>query len=104
MANPQAVEGMARFGIISKKILGISTPELMRLAREIGKDHTIAGKLWASGIYEGRILACFVDESSQLSEEQMESWVKDFDSWALCDQCCLRLFDKSPMAYQKVIE
>jgi 3-methyladenine DNA glycosylase AlkD len=104
MANPQAVEEMARFGIISRNVLGISTPEIMRLAKEISKDHTIAGELWASGIYEGRILACFVEDPSQLSERQMESWVKDFDSWAVCDQCCMRLFDKSPMAYGKVIE
>ena len=76
----------------------------MRLAREIGRDHKLARELWASGIYEARILACLIDDPAQLGEEQMEQWVKDFDSWALCDQCCLRLFDKSPLAYRKVVE
>ena len=104
LGNPRDVPGMARFGIISKNVLCISTPEIMRLAREIGRDHNLAGELWASGIYEARILACLIDDPAQLGEEQMEQWVNDFDSWALCDQCCLRLFDKSPLAYRKVAE
>ena len=104
MANSRTVAEVARFGIISKKILGLSTPVIMQFAKEIGKDHTLAGELWASGIYEGRILACFVEDASRLTEVQMETWVKDFDNWAICDQCCLRLFDKSPLASRKVIE
>ena len=34
----------------------------------------------------------------------METWVKDFDSWDICDQVCSNLFDKTPFAYRKVIE
>ena len=34
----------------------------------------------------------------------MERWVKDFDSWDVCDQCCLNLFKKTQFAYEKAIE
>ena len=34
----------------------------------------------------------------------METWVKDFDSWDVCDQVCSNLFDKTPFAYRKAIE
>lgn len=34
----------------------------------------------------------------------MNNWVKDFDSWDVCDQVCLNLFDKTRFAYQKAIE
>ena len=35
---------------------------------------------------------------------QMEVWVRDFDSWDVCDQVCMNLFDKVPLAWQKVSE
>lgn len=34
----------------------------------------------------------------------MERWVRDFDSWDVCDQVCGNLFDKTPFAYQKAHE
>lgn len=33
----------------------------------------------------------------------MESWVKDFDSWDVCDGCCGNLFDKTEFAYSKAV-
>jgi len=33
----------------------------------------------------------------------MERWAKGFDSWAICDGCCLSLFDKTPFAYRKAL-
>jgi 3-methyladenine DNA glycosylase AlkD len=104
LANPESVKGMARFGIKSEKILGVSIPELRGLAKQIGKDHALAGQLWSSGIHETRILAGMVDDPGQVTESQMERWVKDFDSWDLCDQCCSNLFDKTVVAYPKAIE
>jgi len=44
--NPKNIEGMARFGINSKNSLGVSIPDLRKLAKEIGKDHVLAQKLW----------------------------------------------------------
>lgn len=35
---------------------------------------------------------------------RMEAWVKDFDSWDICDQVCGNLFDKTPYAFQKAVE
>ncbi len=39
-----------------------------------------------------------------VTDMQMESWVKDFDSWDVCDQCCSNLFDKTKFAHQKAVE
>ena len=104
LANPKNVEGMARFGICPNNTLGISVPVLRDIAREAGKDHQLAHELWASGIHEARILACFVDKPEMVTESQMESWVKDFDSWDVCDQCCGDLFDRTKFAHQKAVE
>lgn len=72
MSNPKNVEGMQRFGIRGGEMLGISVYEIRRMAKEIGKDHVLAQKLWDSKIHEARMLACFVDDPKQVTEEQMD--------------------------------
>lgn len=104
MSNPDAVAGMARFGISHRNALGVSIPDLRKMAKQIGKDHKLAGQLWRSGIHEARIVAGMIDDPNVVTEKQMESWAKDFDSSDLCDQCCSNLFDKTDFAYQKAIE
>ena len=104
LANPKNVEGMARFGINPTNTYGVSVPVLRKMAREAGRDHGLALELWASGIHEARLLACFIDRPDMVTEEQMESWVKDFDSWDVCDQCCSNLFDRTPLAHQKAVQ
>ena len=103
-SNRKNVEGMARFGINPKNTLGISIYILRPMAKEIGKDHKLAQQLWKSGIHEARILAAFIDEPGKVTERQMEKWVKDFESWDVCDQVCSSLFDATPFAYKKAFE
>ncbi|MBI3913594.1 MAG: DNA alkylation repair protein [Chloroflexi bacterium] len=102
--NPRNVAGMARFGINPKNTLGISIPTLRTLAKQIGSDHALAQKLWASGIHEARILASMIDEPAKVTPAQMDRWVRAFDSWDVCDQVCMNLFDKTPHAWKKAIE
>lgn len=104
MANPKNVAGMARFGIKPKsKILGISIPNLRKLAKEIGNKHELALKLWNSGIHEAKILASYIDEPDKVSEKQMDARASNFDSWDVCDQVC-SLFEKTPYAFEKAVE
>ncbi len=104
LSNPEAVAGMARFGINPKNTYGVSIPVLRKMAKQIGKNHLLAEKLWNSGIHEARILAPLIDPPEMVTEKQTESWVKDFDSWDICDQCCSNLFDKTKVAHKKAIE
>jgi 3-methyladenine DNA glycosylase AlkD len=101
MGDPKAAVGMARYGIKTGRALGISIPGLRCLAKNIGKNHKLAGELWSSGIHEARILACMIDDPQQVTEAQLERWVKEFDSWDVCDQCCNRLIRKTNFARQK---
>lgn len=103
-ANPKNVAGMARFGISSKNTLGISIPILRKMAKDVGKNHSLALQLWNSGIHEARILAGMIDDFNLVSEKQADLWIKDFDSWDVCDQVCMNLFDKTPFAFSKAIE
>jgi 3-methyladenine DNA glycosylase AlkD len=104
LAEPGGREGMARFGINPDRALGVRIPDLRRLAKEIGTDHRLALALWRTEIHEARIIATMIDDPTKLTEDQMESWAGDFDSWDLCDQCCGNLFDRLPFAYGKAME
>ena len=101
-ARPDQLEGMARFAIVGKGRLGVSVPEMRKLAKEIGKDHRLALELWKTGIPDARIVAGMVGEPEKLTEKQMEDWVQDFDSWDVCDQVCMNLFEKTPLAVKKI--
>jgi len=74
------------------------------LIKNIEKDHSLANKLWQTGIHEARLLATMIDLPFQLDESQMDRWAYDFDSRDLCDQCCSNLFDKTAFAYKKAYE
>ena len=104
LSDPEAVKGMARYGINPDNTLGISINKLRNIAKEIGKNHELALKLWESGIHDARLLACFVEETIKITGEQMDRWAQDFDSWDLCDQACTSLFDLSPLAWIKIYE
>lgn len=103
LSDPKAVEGMARYGINPEKAYGISIPNLRRMAKEEGRDHSLAQELWSSEVHEARILASMIDDPQQVTQEQMENWVKDFNSWDLCDQCCSNLFEKTDFAKKKAV-
>ena len=101
--NPAYLEGMKRFAIETNNALGIPIPELRKLARVIKKDHALALILWDAGWHETRILASMIDDPSLVSQQQINDWVNDFNSWDICDQVCGNLFDRTAFAVEKAI-
>jgi 3-methyladenine DNA glycosylase AlkD len=101
-ANPGNLEGMARFGITPEKRLGVSMPDIRRIAKESGSDHAVALELWETGIPDARIAASLMAVPGELTEKQMEAWAGGFNSWDVCDQVCMNLFRKSPLAFKKI--
>ena len=101
LADPDAVAGMARFGINPQRALGVSVPKLRRLAKEIGRDQDTADSLWAGGLHEARILATMVAEPEAVDESLIEEWAAAFDSWDLCDQTVMNLIEKTSFAWEK---
>jgi len=100
-ANPANVAGMARYGISTNGTRGVPVYVLRRMAKEAGRDHALAEQLWNSGIHEARILATLVDDAALVTARQMDRWVRDIDSWDVCDHACHNLFRYSPIAFRK---
>jgi len=104
LSRPQDLDGMARFGIPKERNLGVRVPELRRLARQIGTDQTMAERLWDLGYRETRLLASMIYPPHAMSEAQMESWLKELDSWEITDGCALNCFWSHPLARRKAVE
>jgi 3-methyladenine DNA glycosylase AlkD len=85
------IAGMARFGIATETAIGISNPDLQRIARRAKKDHIRAKALWASGIREARLLALYTSEPKSLTEAEACTLAADFNSWEIVD-CAADLF------------
>lgn len=96
--------GMQRFGIDNEKALGVSIPEVRKLARIIKRDHELALQLWNTDIHEARILASLIADPKLVTPQLIDSWANEFTSWDICDQTCGNLFDRTPYAIEKALE
>lgn len=97
-------EGMARFGINVEKAFGISMKYLREFGRKIGKNHQLALDLWETGFHETRLLATIIDEPDKVTKSQVKKWIKNVNSWDLCDQLCNNLIVKTVFAYDLAFE
>jgi 3-methyladenine DNA glycosylase AlkD len=104
IASKRNVAGMARYGIRPAHPLGVSMKSIRSIAHSIEPDHQLALWLWQTGIHEARILATILDEPECVTAAQMNRWVRQLDSWDLCDQCCANLFERTPFAWKKCVE
>jgi 3-methyladenine DNA glycosylase AlkD len=104
LEDKERLAGKARYGINVERALGLSMPELRGIAKQVTKNHELAEALWNTDIHETRLIASMIDHPKWVTEDQMERWVKGFDSWDVCDQTCGELFDKTQFTARKIHE
>lgn len=97
-------DGMARYAIHADKAFGVTMAAMRVVAKRTGRDHALALALWDTGWYEARMLVAFVGDPARTTPAQMERFCRGFDSWALCDTLCFHLFDRTPHAFDKVVQ
>ena len=98
------LQGMARYAIPSNRAYGVAMKDIKALGKTLGRNQALAVALWATGVYEARMLASFVGDPEQLTPAQMDRWCKDFDNWPFCDAMSFNLFDRTPHAWGKVAQ
>lgn len=105
LANAEKVQlKREKFGINAVNSLGIYHKDLKVIAKEIGYNNELAIELFETGIYEARILCSKMFKPADITEDLIETWVKTFENWEICDSFCMGLFAKSTFAQQKVLE
>jgi len=101
-ARPEALAGLARFGLTGEGRLGLAVPTLRALARELGREHELALALWDTGIPDAQLLAGMLAEPAHFTQAQMDHWVAGMQAWDVCDQACTNAFAASPLAWDAI--
>ncbi len=104
LQNGVVSHSMKERGIEYKTNFGASVVDLKNLAKDYPKSHLLALKLWNKGWREALILATLLEDPKELSEEQMDYWVKSFETTEIAEQSVLNLFAESKYAYIKALE
>ncbi len=103
-AHPDQLAGMQHYGMTVQDRLGLSMPDIRKVAGQLGRDHKLALALWGTGLADARITASIIADPQVVDSALMDAWVQDFNSWDVCDQVCMNLFEKTVLAWEKVDE
>jgi hypothetical protein len=104
LQNGEVVNSMQKRGVEYKVNFGVSIPLLRQLASGYEKNHLLALKLWNKQWRETMILATLLDEPGKVTVNQMDFWVKNFQTVEIAEQAAMNLFPKTGFAYQKAFE
>lgn len=95
---------LGRFGITTIEAYGVTSPNLQKLAKAIGTDHLQAIALFKSQVHEAKLIAAFLADPKSLTKEVMDDWAHQVYSWDLCDNLCMHLFRRSPLAREMALK
>jgi hypothetical protein len=104
LQNGEVVNSMKKRGVVYKVNYGVSVPLLRQLASDYPRQHLLALKLWNKQWRETMILATLLENPYEVTENQMDFWVRNFPSIEIAEQAAMNLFSKTPFAYQKAYE
>ena len=104
LQNGEVADSMTQRGVVYKMNLGASIVSLMQLAESYPKSHLLALKLWNKQWRETMILATLLDKPEEVTENQMDFWVKQIQQIEMAEQVAMNLFSKTPFAFRKAIE
>jgi 3-methyladenine DNA glycosylase AlkD len=86
----------------SMRSLGVGLTQLRKLAKAVGRDRQLAAELWASDVYELRMIALMIDDPKQITVEQAEEQVEQLAGGQLAHvfASCDATLAKSPIAVE----
>ena len=69
---------------VSEPVWGVSIEQLKKIQKRIKKDYQLALDLYDTGIYDAMYLAGLVADDARMTKKDLERWVKQASSEALC--------------------
>jgi hypothetical protein len=104
LQNCEVVKSMQNRGLNYKVNFGVSIPLLREMALNYKNNHLLALKLWNKQWRETMILATLLEESGEVTQNQMDFWVKNLQSIEIAEQAAMNLFSRTGFAYKKAFE
>lgn len=99
-ADPERAKGMAAYHKGTREYLGVSNPVINDLTRDWRRNLDVparvdlAAALWQTDIFEARLAAAKLLTQARIRPDEaawalIQSWLADFDSWAIADHVCM---------------
>jgi len=104
LVEPGFADKIGQFGIDNSTALGIRTPLLKALAKELGKQPALSAQAWNEPEHEMKLMAILLGEGKTMEREELEKWVRESYSWDLVDQACGRVYQRHPDAWDLAFE
>jgi len=84
------------------KSYGLGLSQLRKLAKQIGRNHSLALECWASNYYDVKVIGLLIDEPKKISLEQAEKQVDELNAGMLTHvfSSCDATLAKSPIAFE----
>ena len=104
--NARGIEHWKRLtGGKKGKSFGIGLTQLRKLAKQVGKDHDLAMKLWKSDVYDARTIAMLIDDPKKMTRAQVEKQVVGL-SWMMAHVFCScdATLTKTPFVRELAVE
>tara|TARA_Y100001934_G_scaffold45669_1_gene55300 strand:+ start:11613 stop:12311 length:699 start_codon:yes stop_codon:yes gene_type:complete len=81
---------------------GIGLSQLRKLAKKVGRSHSLAAQLWKSKNYDAKVISLLIDEPKKLTREQIETQVEQLEAGMLCHvfSSCDATLPKAPFAFE----
>jgi len=100
LANPMKAAEMLAYHKMPRRYLGVTVPEIEILTDQWRADLTLddrialAAGLWDTNIHEARVAAAKLLTQARIRPDAavwalIQSWVPDFDAWALADHASI---------------
>ena len=99
-ADPERAKGMAAYHKSPRVYLGVANPVINDMTKEwrgeldVPARVELAAALWQTDIFEARLAAAKLLTQARIRPDDgvwalIQSWLGDFDSWALADHVCM---------------
>lgn len=100
LAEPGRAEQMAAYHKQTREVIGVPNPATNDLTKtwrqnlSVEERVALAEELWKTDIFEARLAAAKVLTQATLRPDEaawalIQTWVPDFDSWAIADHACM---------------
>jgi 3-methyladenine DNA glycosylase AlkD len=85
---------------------GIGLTKLRAIAKEVGRDHELALKLWNEKNHDAKVVGLLIDDPKALTREQMEAQVEGVGPGMLSHAftACGAVLPKSPIAFETAVD
>ena len=104
LSDEEKIAQAKYFGVKGGIVLGISSPQMRIIAKEIKINHPLALELWEKEYHEARMIATLIADKDKITSKQMDIWTEDFDNWAIVDGACYNLYRYTPFAEEKIFQ